>query len=946
MKKQSHNRIGFGLAVGTLCAIIIGTLGWHLLQKPAVDAPPAEEPTIVYPNVRLSEIMASNNVFPAGDGGLYDWVELYNPTGEDIDLSGWFLSDKATELRYRFPDGTLLSAGEFFVIYCSGDVSQDDIAPFGISAGGDESIYLFASDGTEIDKVSLPALSKGFSYQRSGDLWEITTAPTPGAANVYVPVAEAVADSPVVISELMASGAIVLRDEDGEYSDWIELCNTGTSPVDISGWFLSDDPAELLQWRLPELVLEPEQYVVIFCSGKDRVTGELHTNFSLFRDSGGVFLSTPAGGLADVLVYDAMEKDQVFRRTDAGTEYTYEATPGYPNTAAGLEAFLAAHDTPGDIVINEAVAYNNTNFTDEHRNSHDWVELKNISDHPVSLSEYTLTNDALTPSLYHLPNVTLNPGQLYTLFCAEDPTPGRVSSYAPFNISTHGERLYLYAADGALSDSVYIRGLTYGGSIGRMEGEHGFFLFEKPTPGKQNTDGARQKSGDVTANLASGIYNDVESLTLTLEGDGEIYYTTDGSVPSRTSQIYTEPIVLEKTSVIRAAVIAEGAAVGDTASFSYIINENHTLPVLSLVCDPRGFRGVYGLVTMECEGVLSLFTDEGEEFSRGCSIRLHGASSRTSRSKKMLVTEFNNRFGGNLEYDVFHNGEITEFSSLMLRGETAQSNLLLKDSVGAIVANRVCDSVLTLQNRYCILYVNGEYYGIYPLREDYSRQYVASHTGSTPESVYVVKAPVRTYDAPETEISDIVENISSWNMADPEKYAWAAERLDMSAMADWLLLEAYFNNLDTGGNIRYIYGDNTGGKWRPGFFDLDIAMVNRTPSFQPVLYDGDQVNVLVQSLVASPEFQALIAERAVVLLENGLADNLTLDVIEECIAELEPEIERDAKRWKYPVSEWTFGIQSLRGYFTDARIELYIQEISNLLRLTPEEQQELFGRFL
>ena len=152
--------------------------------------------------------------------------------------------------------------------------------------------------------------------------------------------------------------------------------------------------------------------------------------------------------------------------------------------------------------------------------------------------------------------------------------------------------------------------------------------------------------------------------------------------------------------------------------------------------------------------------------------------------------------------------------------------------------------------------------------------------------------------------------------------------------------------LDTGGNIRYIYGDNTGGKWRPGFFDLDIAMANRTPSFQPVLYDGDQVNVLVQSLVGSPEFQALIAERAVILLENGLADNVTLEVIEECIAELEPEIERDAQRWKYPVSDWTFGIQSLRGYFTDARIELYIQEISNLLRLTPEEKQELFGRFL
>ena len=93
----------------------------------------------------------------------------------------------------------------------------------------------------------------------------------------------------VVITEFMADNDATLADEDGDFSDWIELHNSGTAPVDLEGWFLFDD-SEGFGWRFPGFVLGAGDYVVVFASGKDRALagGELHTSFRL--DSSGEYL--------------------------------------------------------------------------------------------------------------------------------------------------------------------------------------------------------------------------------------------------------------------------------------------------------------------------------------------------------------------------------------------------------------------------------------------------------------------------------------------------------------------------------------------------------------------------------------------------------------------------------------------------------------------------------
>src|SRR5512147_2570407 len=95
----------------------------------------------------------------------------------------------------------------------------------------------------------------------------------------------------VVISEFLASNSGGLRDEDGDYPDWIEIFNGGTNTVNLDGWFLTDAPDNLGKWRFPSTNLPPNGFLLVFASGKSRAVpgAPLHANFQL--GAGGEYLA-------------------------------------------------------------------------------------------------------------------------------------------------------------------------------------------------------------------------------------------------------------------------------------------------------------------------------------------------------------------------------------------------------------------------------------------------------------------------------------------------------------------------------------------------------------------------------------------------------------------------------------------------------------------------------
>ena len=774
---------------------------------------------------------------------------------------------------------------------------------------------------------------------------EPTAVPTPAAAP-STPVPDPITSTGVQITEVVPSNKAIIRDEDGEYSDYLELTNLGGKEEDLSGWWLSDgkDPQK---WRIGDLTLAPGEKRVIFCSGKDRGQGELHTGFSLSSKGETITLATPEGIVLRSVAYDEAESNKALYFLDGElVSSSYLATPGYEDSEEGYEQFIAAHDSPGPLVVNEAVLYN-LSYAKHNNDYYDWIELKNISEEPIVLSDYCLSDDPDRLDLFRLPEKTLKSGEVFVVFCSgNEALGGKIYCHAPFALSSKGEGVYITDKDGALSDAAYIHPYPANGSLGRVKDGHGLFYFAAPTPGKENGTGFRTLAAAPVSSVAQGVYNGVESLVVELSGEGSIYYTTSGAAPTTKSKLYTEPIVLTQTTVIRAISVVEGKLSDDSSRMSFIINENDALPVTSVICEPTAFNTMYnnGYVELTAEDATVSFFDGEEGFTAGCSIKLHGASSRFQQIKKSMKLTFRTRYGGDVNYDLFGDGQYTEFHSLLLRAGTANSLEIFKDNFATEVARTVCPiDPLALDYRYCALYVNGEFRGVYSWREAYSDEYYAYHTGSDPDSVEVGRAPVES-----GELARTINFITSADMSVSENYAKACDLMDMDSLACWTALEAYFNNDDIEGNVRYFRGSQPDGKWRMAFFDLDYTINYGAPGWDKVLSPGHQTGRMLLSLIKSPEFCRLLLERTAEMVRNGLNEEGIREIYDRVLADLDDDsMQRECTRWKGGFGMWKSYTQTvLPSYLSHTRTELFISALAEYTKADEATIQELFGDYL
>lgn len=137
----------------------------------------------------------------------------------------------------------------------------------------------------------------------------------------------------ILISEIMAGNVSTLQDEDAEYTDWIELVNQSDEDLSLGGYYLSDDPNNLIKWLIPDVIIKAHEYLIIFASGKDRYTSPLHTNFKLSSNGEHLFLTNPDGKTIE----SAFSEPYPYQITDISYSLIEEAwyysspTPGMPN---------------------------------------------------------------------------------------------------------------------------------------------------------------------------------------------------------------------------------------------------------------------------------------------------------------------------------------------------------------------------------------------------------------------------------------------------------------------------------------------------------------------------------------------------------------------------------------------------------------------------------------
>ena len=394
--------------------------------------------------------------------------------------------------------------------------------------------------------------------------------------------------------------------------------------------------------------------------------------------------------------------------------------------------------------------------------------------------------------------------------------------------------------------------------------------------------------------------------------------------------------------MIRAASYADGKLRSETATFTYVINEYHTLPVVCIALEPMKLDVLYNHNgNMEYDSHTEFYDTDGGSFASDCMVTLHGAASRNVWDKKSFKVVFRDRYGGDIHYDLFGQG-ITEFHSLNLRGGDTVFMKTYREPLAAEFAERVAvTDPFALDSRFCLLYVNGNYYGIYSLREAYSNKYIESHTGSDEDLNTISRAPIKIEYQPE--LFQLHNFIISCDISDPENYNYIADRVDLQSMAQWLLLESYFNNRDTAGNIRYFRGVQPDSKWRTMFFDLDISMENENAYMWEITNPSEsQIGRMYTNLLRSSEFRQLLLETASGMYKNGLSYEIALEILDRMTAELEPEMDRNLARWGESRVLMENNLAAQRRVFSPHRDASWLQVVQIATGADDETMAEYF----
>ncbi|MGC8887034.1 MAG: lamin tail domain-containing protein, partial [Verrucomicrobiia bacterium] len=252
-------------------------------------------PLPVLPKVWLNEIQAQNNSGITDNFGEREpWVELYNSDTNAIDLSSFYLTDDYSNLtKWTFPSGTVINPGQFMVVWLDGQESQSTNAnlhaSFRISpsTGSIALVMPIYGEYKVLDYLNYTALLPDQSYGDGPDGQHFYRQkfyyPTPGSTNDM-----RVAPIKVYINEWMADNISYIVDPaTGGYDDWFEIYNPNTNDIDLSGYYLTDNPSNPTQFKIPNGVIIPAKgYFLVWADNRPTTTNlvaptELHVNFAL-----------------------------------------------------------------------------------------------------------------------------------------------------------------------------------------------------------------------------------------------------------------------------------------------------------------------------------------------------------------------------------------------------------------------------------------------------------------------------------------------------------------------------------------------------------------------------------------------------------------------------------------------------------------------------------------
>ena len=581
------------------------------------------------------------------------------------------------------------------------------------------------------------------------------------------------------------------------------------------------------------------------------------------------------------------------------------------------------NDTTFPFCINE-ICSNNGSHYEVAGSTPDYIELHNLTEWPVRLDGYYLSDDEDHLKKFSLDGYMI-PANGYLILLADN-------KELPFKLSALIESLYLSDSDGIIIQHVSLPELEKDSTFSLQE--DGTWHISEPTPMEENLPGEPHIKVYVAAprfSHTAGFYD--EPFDLTLEGyrTYKLYYTTDGSIPDENSIPYIEPIHIEdataqpnklsvrtditinsatppsefvkKATIIRAIAIDQDGNRSIVVSNTYFVGfqnyDNYkNVPVLSIITDPYDLfderDGIYVLGKTFQEWVTDDERDKsldtyliptnyrmhGKEWeipvliqwfdeknslglSQNAGLRIHGERTRENEKKSFNIYA-RERYGkSSFEFDFIPGS--TEKDKLVVR-----ANLGVDSIIHALLAET---GIQTSPYTPCLTFLNGEFWGLYEIREKLDEKDIASFYGLSSTDIIIIKNNELEYgtEVEETVASEaravyteLISFLSEFDLSDPETtYEEVFSKIDsvididnyityMAALT--YLKDADYRNDFTMWKTTYI-GDNKyeDGRWRWIFQDLDNSC--RASESTTDIISLLPADILFSTLWIIPEFR-------------------------------------------------------------------------------------------
>jgi len=576
-----------------------------------------------------------------------------------------------------------------------------------------------------------------------------------------------------------------------------------------------------------------------------------------------------------------------------------------------LSLFAGNSHVSSKLIINEFMVSNTGMVLDpEYKKSADWIEFFNNGNSPIDLGGYYLTDNLKKPTKWQIPAGIQISAHGYILFWADDMNTGHHTNFA---LSASSEQIGLSDKSGTLIDSVEYGAHEPNVSMGRKpDGSSDWVFFTAPTPGAPNS---TVNYSDIVRNdpdfsIAGGIYHNTISIEIKSIFGGDVRYTIDGTEPNELSSLANAPISITKNTVVRARIFKPGQIPGLVSTNTYLIdteNKINKLPIVCLSSAPDNLwaadSGIYVQRNVKSNREIpiniELFENDGRDgaaFNKRAGAKLNGLYS-WQLPEKMLGIYFRKSYSSTkLEYPWILDKRRTSYGDFSLRASGSDwGNTMFRDAMVQTAA--VENTNIDISGfRPCVAYINGEFIGIYNIREKIDESYIVGNYGLQPGAFDMIE---KVDSGQYVETGDITANnylisLLSKDLTDKANFDAIAAEMDIKEFTEMVCTEVYSGNNSISHDLMKWKPKGTG-KWRWILMDLDCAFLGANN--QMISFYINQNGWPLKDLMRNPDYKKQFGRKLSDLLFTTFNPKRMVSRIEDHKKAIEADMPEQIKRW-------------------------------------------------